>query len=126
LKKDYEAEKAKTKPSNDIGNLISAAVSYTKNRKRALIMAIHIATFRQFSGANVLVTFSTQIMEAFTGPNSFARFTGLIINLIQLLANAISLFTFAKEMGRRTLFLFGAICLTIFNFGIALSLFFSV
>ena len=125
MKKDYEAEKAKTKPSNDIGNLVNAAVSYTKNRKRALLMAIHIATFRQFIGGNVLVTFSTQIMEAFASPESDARYTGLIINCFQLFTNAVSLFTFSKTLGRRPLFLFGSIIATILNFGLALSLFFS-
>lgn len=100
------------------------AVSYTKNRKRALLFAIHVTTFRQFIGGNVLVTFSTQIMDAFANPDSDVKYTGLIVNCLQLLTNGISLFTFSKTMGRRPLYLFGSIVCTIFNFGIALSLFF--
>jgi hypothetical protein len=126
MKKDYEAEKAKTKPPNMIGNLVAAAVSYTKNRKRALLMAVHITTFRQFIGGNVLVTFSGQIIGAFPNMHSEAKYTALVINCMQLLTNAISLFTTSKTVGRRPLFLIGSVGLTIINFGIALALFFEL
>jgi hypothetical protein len=46
-----------------MNSLLQAAVSFTKNRKRALLMAIHIVLLRQFIGGNVLVTFSGQIIH---------------------------------------------------------------
>lgn len=101
--------------------MIAAAVSYTKNRKRALLMAIHITTFRQFIGGNVLVTFSGQIIEFFN-PN--AKYTALIINCLQLVANSVSVFYICKVLGRRPMFLIGASSLTILNFAIAISLYF--
>jgi hypothetical protein len=124
MKMDYEAEKAKTKPATDIGNLVAAAVSYTKNRKRALMMAIHICTFRQFIGGNVLVTFSGQIVAAFPNLQKASVYTALVINCMQLVTNSISLFTISKMVGKRPIFLVGCIGLTLINFGLALSLFF--
>jgi hypothetical protein len=49
-----------------MGDLLKAAVSYTKNRKRALLMAVHVQTYRNFIGGNVLVTFSGQIISQFS------------------------------------------------------------
>ena len=89
-------------------------------------MAIHITTFRQFVGGNALVTFSGQIVDKFPGLTNAGGYTALVINCLQLLTNAISLFTFSKIVGRRPLFLIGACSLTIFNFVIALALFFEV
>lgn len=89
-------------------------------------MAIHVTTYRQFIGANVLVTFSTQIVEGFLGTNSIATFTGLIVNCIQLLSNAVALFSLTKYFGRRPMILFGSIAVTLVNWGLAVSLFFEV
>lgn len=89
-------------------------------------MAIHITTFRQFVGGNALVTFSGQIVDKFPGLTNAGGYTALVINCLQLLTNAISLFTFSKIVGRRPLFLIGAFSLTVFNFVIALALFFKV
>jgi MFS family permease len=89
-------------------------------------MAIHITVYRQFIGANVLVTFSSQIVSIFFPGNSIAAFTGLIVNCIQLLSNAVALFSFTRYFGRRPMFLFGSISVTIVNWALALALFFEV
>ena len=93
------------------------------NRKRALLMAVHITTYRQFIGANVLVTFSTQIIEVFVkNPNSPVIYTSLIINCIQLAANGLSPFTVSKLNGRKPAYLAGSIGCTFFNFAIGIGL----
>ena len=122
MKMDYEAEKAKTKLANDMSSLVAAAVSYTKNRKRALIMAIHMCTFRQFIGANVLVIYSGQIVGAFPNMQKASNYTPLVINYLQLATNVISLFTLSRMVGKRPNFLVGCVGLTLLNFAIAISL----
>lgn len=86
-------------------------------------MAIHITTFRQLIGANVLVTFSGQIVANFI-KGSIKEYTALIVNCFQLFSNTLTLFTITKKFGRRPIFVVGSIGLTVFNFGIAISLLF--
>ncbi len=97
-----------------------------ENKKRALRMAIHITTLRQLIGANVLVTFSGQIVAFFvkSKQHSIADYTGLIVNCFQLFSNTITLFTITKMFGRRPIFVVGSIGVTTLNFGIAFSLLF--
>lgn len=88
-------------------------------------MAIHITTFRQLIGANVLVTFSGQIVSVFIkGKSSIAEYIGLIVNCFQLFSNTLTLFTITKKFGRRPIFVVGSIGLTVLNFGIAFALLF--
>lgn len=90
-------------------------------------MATHITTFRQLIGANVLVTFSGQIVSVFIkGKNSIAEYTGLIVNCFQLFSNTLTLFTISKMFGRRPIFVIGCIGVTVLNFGIAFALLFQV
>ncbi len=87
-------------------------------------MAIHICVFRQFIGANVLVTFSGQIISAFPGLQGASKYTALVLNCMQLFSNAISLFTISKIVAKRPNLLVGCTGLTLLNFGIALTLLF--
>jgi hypothetical protein len=120
MKVDCEAAKAR-----EVADLNQNNTAYAENRRRALRLAIHITTFRQFVGANVLVTFSTQIVEVFyTNPDSPAIYTSLIVNMVQLLANVANIFVISQLFGKRPPFVFGAIGATIFNFGIAFALLF--
>jgi hypothetical protein len=96
--------------------LLAAAVSYTKNRKRAMLMAIHIVVLRQFIGGNVLVTFSGQIVDAFNKLEGF--WTPLVVNILQLIANFFAVSFITKKFGRRPLFLFGTLTLCLFNFAL--------
>ncbi len=87
-------------------------------------MAIHITVYRQFIGANVLVTFSTQIVEGFFGKDSVTVLTGLIVNCIQLFSNAVSVFTLTKYFGKRPMIIFGSITVTAVNWALAIALIF--
>lgn len=102
--------------------MLKAAVSYTKNRGRALLMAYHVQSYKNFIGANVLVTFSGQIISPFSP--ILGQYTALIINILQLICNTISTFVITKNFGRRPLFLIGSLGLTIFNIALAIVLVF--
>jgi len=101
---------------------MKTAVSYTKNRSRALLMAFHIQSYKNFIGGNVLVTFSGQIISQFAP--LLGQYTALIINLLQLIFNAISTFVITKKFGRRPLFLIGSLGLTIFDLVLGIFLIF--
>lgn len=83
-------------------------------------MAIHVQTYRNFIGGNVLVTFSGQIISQFSP--ALGKYTALIINILQLIFNVISAFVITKKFGRRPLFLIGSLGLTIFDLALALVL----
>lgn len=105
---------------------MKAAVSYTGNRKRALRMGVHIVILRQFIGGNVLVTFSGQIMQAFSpGGTEYLRYTPLFVNGLQLISNFFAVSYITKILGRRPLFIFGTAALTLFDLALALVLYFS-
>ena len=119
MKSDYKTMQEKELEFQNLSDNLAP------NRKRALWMAVHITTFRQFIGANVLVTFSTQIIEGFIkNPNSPVIYTSLIVNCVQLFGNALSPFTVSKLAGKKPAFLIGSIGCTFFNFGIAFGLLF--
>lgn len=105
-------------------DLIKNAVSYTKNRYRALLMAFHVQAYKNFIGGNVLVTFSGQIISHFAPVLS--QYTALIINILQLIFNAFSTFIITKKFGRRSLFLIGSMGLTILNIVLAIVLIFQL
>lgn len=85
-------------------------------------MAVHVQTYRNFIGGNVLVTFSGQIITPFSP--QLGKYTALIINILQLIFNTISTFIITKKFGRRPLFLIGALGLTLLNFVLAIVLVF--
>ncbi len=84
-------------------------------------MGLDMVIIRQFLGSSTLISFAGQIIEPFD-PND--KYTALILNCIQLFSNAFCLIFLVKRVGRRPNFLVGASSMTIFNFGIAVSLLF--
>jgi len=84
-------------------------------------MGLDMVIIRQFLGSSTLVSFAGQIIQPFDQNDKYAS---LILNCIQLFSNVFCLIFLVKKIGRRPNFLVGASSMTIFNFGIAISLFF--
>ncbi len=80
-------------------------------------MALHISFLRQMIGVNFLVVYAGQIMQPINA--SLAPFTPIAINFIQLLCGFAATLYITKHFGRRTMLLFGAFTITIWNFALA-------
>lgn len=87
-------------------------------------MGVHILLLRQFIGANCVTTFASQIIAAFNPQISV--YMGLILNLIQFLGDLLSVIFLAYKFGRRPILTSGIILMTIFSFGIAVTLIYQV
>lgn len=80
-------------------------------------MALHISFLRQMIGVNFLVVYAGQIMEPINA--TIAPFMPILINFIQLLCGFAATLYITKHFGRRTMLLFGASTLTVWNFALA-------
>jgi MFS family permease len=71
-------------------------------------------------GPNCVTTFSSQIISAFN--KAIASYMSLILNLVQFICNILAIIFLAKRFGRRPILLVGVGLMTIFSYGIAISL----
>ena len=83
-------------------------------------MGVHVVLIRQFMGPNCVTTFSRQIIAVFNA--AIASFMSLILNVVQLICNLLSVIFLVKRFGRRPIMLVGVGLMTLFSYGIGISL----